>query len=195
MQSENIGRNTAPVVIGTGQDVCFRPLLWHISRPLCWRHPPACHASHPWSIVWLGRKPWACNWNFDCSFCLLVGLFSCWETLSSFLALLKIVVEFLSYVFNLLFTVLVLVSWKTYFVSFLPEWTSFIFWLMSFGVIDLRSTILMVLTSMVSIVGHVGIERCLLASLPGGVEYPEGLSRVGRLAGFILVVKVDPFAL
>ena len=54
--------------------------------------------------------------------------------------------------------------------------------------IDLRSTILMVLTSMVSIVGHVGVEGCLLASLPGGVEYPEGLSRVGRLAGSIFLV-------
>ena len=61
--------------------------------------------------------------------------------------------------------------------------------------IGLRSTILAVLTSMVSIVGHVGVERCLLASLPGGVEYPEGLSRVGRLAGFILLVKTDPPAL
>ena len=124
----------------------------------------------------------------------LCGLFPGWKTLSSFPAFFKIIVEFLSYVLKFLLAVLVSITWETYFGFFLPKRTCFIFWLMHFGVIGLGSTNLVVLTPMIGI-GHGVAEGYLQARFPGGVEYPEGLSRVGRLAGFILLVKTDPLAL
>ena len=58
---------------------------------------------------------------------------------------------------------------------------------MCFAVVGLRSTNLVVLTPMIGI-GHGVAEGYLQARFPGGVEYPEGLSRVGRLAGSIFLV-------
>ena len=43
--------------------------------------------------------------------------------------------------------------------------------------------------------GHGVVDGSLQARFPGGVEYPDGLSRVGRLAGFMLLMKTDPLAL
>ena len=60
--------------------------------------------------------------------------------------------------------------------------------------IGCRSTDLVVLAPMIA-TGHGIVDGSLQARFPGGVEYPDGLSRVGRLAGFILLVKTDPLAL
>ena len=114
--------------------------------------------------------------------------------MSRFLAFLKIIIEFLSYVLNLLLAVLVLITWETFFGGFLPEHTCFIFRLMSFGVIGLRSTDLVVLAPMIA-TGHGVVDGSLQATVPGGVEYPDCLFRVGVLAGFIVSVKTDPLAL
>ena len=124
----------------------------------------------------------------------LVELFPGWKTLTSFPAFLKIIVEFFSYVFNFLFAVFVKISWETFFGGFLPNYTCFVFRLMCLVVVGLRSTNLVVLTPMIGI-GHGGADGCLQARSFGAVEFPEGLSRVGRLAGFILLVKTDPSAL
>ena len=43
--------------------------------------------------------------------------------------------------------------------------------------------------------GHGVVDGSLQATFPGGVEYPDCLSRVGGLAGFIVSVKTDPLAL
>ena len=117
----------------------------------------------------------------------LCGLFPGWKTLSSFPAFFKIIVEFLSYVFNFLLAVLVNITWETYFGGFLPKHTCFIFWLMSFGVIGLGSTNLVVLTPMIGI-GHGVAEGYLQARFPGGVGALEGCPRVRRLAGSILLL-------
>ena len=124
----------------------------------------------------------------------LVELFPGWKTLTSFPAFLKVIVEFFSYVFNFLFAVFVKISWETFFGGFLPNYTCFVFRLMCLVVVGLRSTNLVVLTPMIGI-GHGVAEGYLQARFLGVVEFPEGLSRVGRLAGFILLVKTDPPAL
>ena len=43
--------------------------------------------------------------------------------------------------------------------------------------------------------GHGVVDGSLQAKFPGGVEYPDGLSRVVGLAGFIVAVKTDSLAL
>ena len=60
----------------------------------------------------------------------LCGLFPGRETLTSFLALLKVIVEFVSHILDLLLTVLVGVHGQAGVGNLLPDHTSFILWLM-----------------------------------------------------------------
>ena len=179
--------------IGTRQDVCFCPLLWHISRLLAEGTPllvillihGVLHDQEGNHYLWL--KLWLLSLPAG-------GLFPGGETLSWFLAFLKITIEFLSDVLNFLLAVLVLITWETNFWGFLPEHTCFIFGLMSWGVIGCRSTDLVVLAPMIA-TGHGVVDGSQQARFSGGVEYPDCLFRVGVLAGFIVSVKTDPLAL
>ena len=133
------------------------------------------------SMKWMTRKGTIiCDWNFDCSLCMLMNLFSLWKTLPWFLAFLKIWIQFLSYVFNFLLSVLALITWETFFASLLPEHTSFVLGLMSWTMIGWRSTVLVVLAPMIA-TGHGVVDGSLQATFPCGLEYSDCLSRVGSL--------------
>ena len=85
----------------------------------------------------------------------LAGLFAFWIALSSFLLLLKVTIHLLSDIFDLLFSVLIIVHGEAGPEVLLPEHTSFIFWLPCVPVVFLRSTDFVVLTPMAGTIGHV----------------------------------------